>query len=154
MRPSNRLVARTQVKNYWKKDIRMSEVDSTWPAGIWYQVNEKRCRVLVSVKGLSFSVCAEVTCFDVLDSRGTDGRCSLSRGREERGVTIDEEEDEIRRRLQHYWAWRRSGSCKSKKEKRKGQTLKRQHHQCALQMAGCSSLQKREVGLVSVVIKV
>ncbi len=74
----------------------------------------------------------------------------------ERGVTIDEEEDEIRRRLQHYWAWRRSGSCKSKRKK-EGQTLKGQHHQWALQMAGWQkkhfSLQKSEVGLVSVLIK-
>lgn len=65
----------------------MSEVDSAiaftaCPQEYDLSGKQKRTRTLVSIKGLSFSVCAEVTCFGVLDCRSTDGRCSLSRERE------------------------------------------------------------------------
>lgn len=106
-RPSNRFVPQ------WCKDIWMSDVDmaiacTAWSPGTWY------LRWLVSIKRLSFSVCAPVTCSRVLDGRGTDGECSLSRGREERERHNRLEKDEMCLRLQHYWAWRCSGSCKSK----------------------------------------
>ncbi len=72
------------MKNYWKKGhLNVRSRQCLACRNMISQVNEKRCRVPVNVKGLSFSVCPEDTCFGVLASRGTDGRCSLSRGREE-----------------------------------------------------------------------
>lgn len=119
-----------------KKDIWMSDV----LLGLQeYDISgEGKGTGNLSIKGPSFNVCTQVTCFRVLDSRGTDGRQVLPQQRE-RGVWRHNRwgKDEMSPRLQHYWAWRCSGSCKSKN---RGRFEKYSQYQCALQTARCRNI--------------